>query len=90
MISGGVVRSVEDFQEWLSESVARLAERPRRDIGPDVPIAEYGLDSVSALTVVVEAEEQFGIELDPADLWDYPTVCALSRRILELVESAAR
>ena len=78
--------SLADVQQFLSGCVARVAGRPVTELDLDAPIVEYGLDSVSALTVVFEAEERFGVELDPADLWDYPTLRSLSGRIRELAD----
>ncbi|GLZ39387.1 acyl carrier protein [Actinokineospora sp. NBRC 105648] len=74
-------------QEWLVARVSAVTGRPVEAVDVDLPIAQFGLDSVSALTVVLAAEDEFGIELDPADLWDHPTVRALSARILVLAES---
>ncbi|QII04310.1 acyl carrier protein [Rhodococcoides fascians A25f] len=82
-----VVR-VEDVQEWLLACVARLARRSQREIAVDVPIVEYGLDSVSAVTLTVECEDHFGVEIDPAELWDHPTVDALAARVHHLVAAA--
>jgi acyl carrier protein len=48
------------------------------DIQPDRPFADYGLDSVYALSMCGEIEEHTGIDIDPAMIWDHPTVNALT------------
>jgi acyl carrier protein len=75
-----------DFQAWLVARIAPQVERRAEEIDIDVPIASYGLNSVSALTLVADAEDEFGVEVDPADLWDHPTVRTLGRRLRELSE----
>ncbi|SDD36664.1 acyl carrier protein [Actinokineospora iranica] len=85
MTSGEAVRA--DVRAWLCARVAESTGRSADAVDIDLPIAQFGLDSVSALTVVTAAEDEFGIELDPADLWDHPTVRALSERIRVLAEN---
>ena len=63
---------------WLTERVAAFLERPETEIDPDVELVELGLDSVYALTLCGDIEEQFGLAVEPTLPWDYPTVNALA------------
>ncbi|MGW1196787.1 acyltransferase domain-containing protein [Streptomyces sp. NPDC002536] len=64
------------YRDWLTE---RLARYLGRTVEADVPFTEYGLDSVAALSLYGDIEEEFGPFIDPTDIWDHPTVRALAR-----------
>jgi acyl carrier protein len=67
-----------DIAEWLTGQVAAaLAVAPDR-IDRHRPLAEYGLDSVYALTLCGEIEECLGLVVEPTLAWDYPTVTAMA------------
>lgn len=71
--------SVEAIRDWLTRHVAELLDRPVELIEPDVPLAQYGLDSVYALTVTTAVEDTFGVLLEPTVMWDHPTIDGVSR-----------
>ncbi|WP_338676861.1 acyltransferase domain-containing protein [Streptomyces sp. SCSIO 30461] len=65
-------------REWLLERLRHYLSRPVQD---SVPLVEYGLDSVAALSLYGDIEEEFGpiVELD--DIWAFPTVRELARHM---------
>ncbi|MQS14902.1 acyl carrier protein [Streptomyces kaniharaensis] len=65
------------LHEWLSARVAMYLRRPAISIQPTVPLAEYGMDSVQALSLCGDLEEEFGLDVEPTLLWDYPTIESL-------------
>ncbi|KNE82224.1 MULTISPECIES: acyltransferase domain-containing protein [Streptomyces] len=67
-----------DFPAWLA---GRLAGYLCRDIPEDADFAEYGLDSVAALGLYGDIEEEFGPLIEPTDIWAYPTIRQLARRL---------
>jgi acyl carrier protein len=38
---------------------------------PDTPLSKYGLQSIDAVILAMEIEEEVGIELPPTLLWEY-------------------
>ncbi|MDG9704709.1 acyltransferase domain-containing protein [Streptomyces sp. DH37] len=64
------------YADWLSERLAHYLERPVEEAASFV---EHGLDSVAALSLYGDIEEEFGPLIDPTDIWAYPTVRALAR-----------
>ncbi|MEQ9407215.1 MAG: acyl carrier protein [Fuerstiella sp.] len=62
------------IQDWLMTSLSSLLSVPREQLDPDAPFSKYALDSLDAVTLVMEIEEELGLELPPTLLWDYPTV----------------
>lgn len=83
----GADQMEREFREWLLERVAEYTRRPRTAIRENVPFAEYGLDSVAALSLFGDLEDTFGLYLEPTVAWDHPTVDALARYLV--IEAAA-
>ncbi len=80
--------SAEQLRVWLAQRVAAYVQRDASEIAFDVPLAEYGLDSVYALTLVGDIEEHLGIALEPTLMWDHPTIDALTAALLGAVACA--
>jgi acyl carrier protein len=76
-------RAAERIEAWLLEwIVARLALDPA-DVARDRPFAEFGVDSLAAVELSHELEEQFEVPLPPIVAWNYPTPAALARYLAE-------
>ncbi|WP_055587532.1 acyltransferase domain-containing protein [Streptacidiphilus griseoplanus] len=67
--------SEPDYHGWLS---GRLSHYVGRKVADDIPFTDLGLDSVAALSLYGDIEEEFGPVIDPTDIWVYPTVQELS------------
>ena len=61
----------------IVELLARELNVPARDIALDMPLTWYGLDSIAALTIAGELEDELELELEPTLLWDLPTIASL-------------
>jgi acyl carrier protein len=59
---------------WLVPKFATWLEVAPTELDVTQPITQYGLDSISAVTLSVYVEEELGIRLDTAVLWDYPSL----------------
>ncbi|MFE0875678.1 acyl carrier protein [Streptomyces smyrnaeus] len=68
-----------EFVRWLTARLAEFLGRSADDIDPRTPFAEYGLDSVAALSLYGDIEDEFALYLEPTVAWDHPTVEALAR-----------
>ena len=67
-----------EIRQWLIERIAFYLERPADDIDPTVPLAEAGIDSVSATSLCGDVEDRFEINADPTMVFDYPTVADIA------------
>ncbi|HUD65073.1 MAG TPA: acyl carrier protein [Candidatus Sulfotelmatobacter sp.] len=56
----------ETLAEWVRDHVAKVRDVVRESITLDQWFSSYGLDSVDAVVMAGELEEDFGIEIDPA------------------------
>ncbi|MEU9786217.1 acyl carrier protein [Streptomyces phaeochromogenes] len=71
---------------WITTRVAEYLRRPPSEIDPTTPLAEYGLDSVAALSLCGDVEDHYEVTIDPTAAWDYPTVRALAGHLLTELE----
>jgi len=76
-------RAAEQIEEWLLQwLVARLGMDPK-DVARDRPFAEFGVDSLTAVELSQELEDEFGVPLPAVVAWNYPTPAALARYLAE-------
>lgn len=69
---------------WLTTQLASYLEVPAASISPMVPLAEMGVDSVHAVSLVGDVEAHFDIDVEPTLIFDYPTLA----RIAEFISTA--
>ncbi|MER5641540.1 acyl carrier protein [Kitasatospora sp. NPDC002227] len=81
--AGGAGHTAESLTVWLADRIAVYLKRNPSEIDPTVPLAEYGLNSVAALGLCGDIEEDFDLILEPTAAWDYPTVEALAGHLLD-------
>ncbi len=72
--------SIEAIQAWL---IARISEQigNAQEIDIRQPLAQYGLNSLAAVTISGELQEWLGRPLSPILLYDYPTIEALAQHL---------
>ncbi|MDU0293219.1 acyl carrier protein [Saccharothrix longispora] len=78
-----------DLRAWLVERVAEYANVPAERVSTDVDLTEYGLDSISALTMCTDIEDAFGVSVEPTALWDHTTIDAFGAFVLDRISTAA-
>ena len=71
-----------ELGSWLTERVATYLQRNPDEIDADVPLSDYGLDSVYALTLSGDIEDRLSIPVEPSILWDNPSIRALLRALM--------
>lgn len=74
---------------WLIDRVANHTGLPLGDISAELPLANYGLDSVQAVSLSVDIEDEFGLALPPTLTWDYPTIEKLAQHLAEMLSGAS-
>jgi acyl carrier protein len=70
---------------WLTAQLASYLEVSTAAIDPMRPLAEMGVDSVHAVSLVGEVEAHFDIDVDPTMIFDYPTLAHIAEYIDEAV-----
>jgi acyl carrier protein len=66
------------IQDWLIERVADYTERAPHQVDPTIPLAELGMDSVSAVALCGEIEDRWMLDIDPTLVFEYPTIAAIA------------
>lgn len=75
-------RLAADLRSHVRLALAQRVGIPEDEIG-ERPFAEYGLDSLGAVSLAAELAEHLGRPLSPAVLFDHPTVDALVRYLTQ-------
>ena len=76
-------RAAERIETWLLEWLVARLGLDAADVSRDRPFAEFGVDSLTAVELSHELEEQFNVPLPPIVAWNYPTPAALARYLAE-------
>ncbi len=71
------------IQEWLVQTLAEDLGFEAEEIDTNRPFAEYGLDSIAAVTMAGDLEDWLGLELPPTLLWDYPEIETLAQYLAD-------
>ena len=75
-----------EIEQWLVGRVVAYGKMQADDFTIDTPLAELGLDSVYALTLCGDIEDEFELEVDPTIVWDHPTIRELAEGIRQRVD----
>jgi acyl carrier protein len=68
----------DTIQNWLVNKIASLTGRPTTEIDTEIPLANYGLDSVHAVGLSGDLEDWLDICVEPTIAWDYPTIKSMA------------
>lgn len=79
--------TIDDLSRWLAQRVAGYLQRDAVEIDHETLFAEYGLDSVYALTFCADIEDALGITVADTVVWDYPTIRELAAHLAGLSET---
>ena len=81
-------RRPSSIADWLVDRVAEHLDMPARDIDTSLPLAELGIDSVGAVSLVGEVEDEWELDVDPTMIFDYPTIDDIAVFIADEIEAA--
>ena len=79
-----------DVLKWLTLKFADWLELPVEELEPGRPMSSYGLDSISAVTLTVQLEEELDIELETALLFKRPTLQSLAEHLTESLNAEGK
>ncbi|MDO0911616.1 SDR family NAD(P)-dependent oxidoreductase [Streptomyces sp. DT2A-34] len=81
--------TAEGVCAWLTTAIAEHAALDPADVGPDRPIAEFGLGSRQLVTLAAGLSELVGRPLDPTLLYNHPTVASMAEAVLDVGPAGA-
>jgi len=77
-LSDNVKASKEDITKWCQQYVADLLDVPAAAVDPAADFDRLGLDSALAVSLLIEIEERYGVDLPPEALFDNPNLNAVA------------
>jgi acyl carrier protein len=71
-------KSAAEIQAFVIDWLAKELKIERQRISPDEQFVNLGLSSRDAVLLSGDLEDWLGRDLDPALLWDHPTIAGLA------------
>lgn len=70
--------TASEIERFCKSCLAAMLDRDEAGIETTATFASLGLDSAAAVHFVLEAEQEYGVELYPGVTQDYPTIAEFS------------
>lgn len=74
-----------DLRSTLVTMLAKELRLPEASVEPNQLLTQYGLDSISALTIAGDLEDMLGMQLPATLLWDCPTINDLADALAQMI-----
>ncbi len=71
------------IQEWITQWLIKELKLNGQRINPEQPFSSYGIDSVTAVSLSGDLQQWTGLSLDPNLVYDFPTMSALTKYLLQ-------
>ena len=81
--SPGAAPTEETIQTWLVDKLAAVRKLDPGEVEVHQPFSRYGIDSLAAVQVAGELQDWLGRQLSPTLIYDYPTIGALARHLVQ-------
>lgn len=82
-LSEDVVTTAEAITAWCREYLAGLMDVPEARIDPSTDFDRLGIDSALAVSLLMEIEGRYGVDLPPEALFSDPTLDAVAAQVHE-------
>lgn len=76
-------KNIEAIKTWLLTKIAEHIQISPIEIDIHQPLAQYGLNSLTAVRISGQLQEWLGREFSPTLLYDYPTLESLTQHIAD-------
>ena len=81
--------ALEAVTQFLRERIAARTSTPLEEVQADSVLTDLALQSIDAVLVCGEVEDEFGIELDPTAIFEHKTVGGFAAKVTEAVVEAS-
>ncbi len=78
----------EEIKSWLVSKLAEIRGIDGEEIDVQEPFADFGLNSIDAVSLSGDLEDLLGVTLPATLLWDFPTIEELSTHLAEVAVPA--
>lgn len=83
LLSHKQFQTKQAIQHWLSSYLSEQLLIEPQEIDIQLPLEDYGLDSVEMLSLTGALEDWLGYQLSPDLVYEYPTIKELARHLAE-------
>lgn len=73
-----VAPTLDTLQKWMADWIRRRFAMTEEIVDYTRPFVDYGLDSLSGVSMIGELERWLGRSLSPTLLWNYPSIARLA------------
>lgn len=71
-----------ELYDFLRSQIAERTRLAESDVSNDAVLVELGLQSIDAVLMCGEVEDHFGIEMDPATVFEHKTLESFAQFVL--------
>lgn len=68
------------LRAWMVDYITAVLAIPPSEIDTEASFDSFGFDSVEAVVMAGVMEEEFGVPVDPIQLFEHPTITAFATR----------
>jgi acyl carrier protein len=83
MTGSTLTTSTDELRTWLIQRIAEYLEKDASEIDAQASFEDQGLDSMAALTLCDDIEDQIGLIVEPTLAWDHPTIDDLAAYLIK-------
>tara|TARA_R110002049_G_scaffold18219_9_gene69964 strand:- start:1261 stop:1512 length:252 start_codon:yes stop_codon:yes gene_type:complete len=76
-----------ELLEFLRTQIAQRTQLAQGDIQADAPLGDLGLQSIDAVLMCGDVEDRFGIEMDPAAVFEHDTLNSFAQYVLQQMQA---
>lgn len=76
----------EEFRDAVKNSLKKIMKKDEIVLGDDEDFGDFGVDSLSSFSLVLEIESAFGVDLGELDLQDANTLKLFYDKVVTAIE----
>ena len=77
------IKTIKDLKSWLINHISQILKLKPTELDTKQPLANYGLDSLTALQIIADLEEWLGHPVSPTLVWDEPTISGIAQYLYD-------
>lgn len=85
MTSPAQALTATTIEAWLTSRIVAYGAVSPEAVTPTADLTDLGLDSVYALSLCGDIEDEFDIDVDPTIAWDHPSIRELAAVLSEKI-----
>lgn len=85
----GAQVNLNALKSWLINYISKRCDIPAAELHTDIPFEDFGIDSVQAVEITTELEQEFQIPVNPTALFEFNTIELLVAHVSSCSNSTA-